>query len=389
MQETALALCIALNANVIIWGPPGAGKTEVLKSIARANNFHLEVVLLSAKEPSEVSGIPYVADGKEKTAPPEYVRNVMRAIRKTEDKPAQYSMVFWDEFSTALPSVQAPALTTFLDRKAGPYQMPMDTRMVAAANPPKIAANGWDLSAPTANRFTHIDWSLDATTIANGFQQGWTPPDIPRLPSSKNMEPLIQNAKILIGAFIRSKPDAVEFDFANYRGNSSADNFKASDNAFPTARSWEMAAKLYAGVKSARFADGSPLNDSILALLLEGTVGVAMASEFMAYANALDIPSPIEALNKPDDFELPARGDKISAVLASVQQQAISYRHGKNYARIWDHWGNIISRVIDQGFGDIALSFTQTWMDNIPDGSGLSDRHNKSISALQRAFGTQ
>lgn len=387
MQETALALCVALNANVILWGPPGAGKTSVLKEIAKANRLHLEIMLISTKEPSEIAGIPYVYEGIEKTAPPEYVRKVMLSSRGSEKIPARDSIVFFDEFSTGLPAVQAAALTTILDRKAGPFQMPMSTRMVAAANPPKIAANGWDLSAPTANRFTHIDWELDATTIANGFQSGWKAPEVPRLPNAQKMKVLIRNAEILVGAFIRSRPESVHFDFSNYRGNASADRFRAADNAFPTARSWEMAAKLYAGAKSARMPNNEPVHDSVLHLLLEGTVGPAMAREFANYARSLDIPDPIEALNDPDGFELPDRGDKISALLASVQQQATGSVKHKHYNAIWTNWGNIVCRVIDAGYGDVALPFAQVWQSSIPEGVGFTNRHEKSLAPLLRAFG--
>lgn len=43
----------------------------------------------------------------------------------------------------------------------GAYALPDTVRIVAAANPPDVAASGWELSAPLANRFVHIQWSLE------------------------------------------------------------------------------------------------------------------------------------------------------------------------------------------------------------------------------------
>lgn len=388
MEEMALGLCIALNINLIIWGNPGAGKTEVIKTIARSYGMNLTTTLVSSMEPEDVSGSPYVdiSTGKMKHSMPLYVEDVMGAWENPEGR--KPSIVFWDEFSTGKPDVQAAALTTILDRKAGRFQMPPQTRMIAAANPPKVAANGWDLSAPTANRFTHIDWKLDAATIAAGFQQGWKAPAIPALPQDANlMKRTIKNAKILVGAFIRRNPASVEFDFASFRGNANADNFRASENAFPTARSWEVAAKIYGGASLAKLRDGSPIPNAVVHMLLEGTVGVAQASEFMNYVKELDLPDPVEALQNPDGFELPNRNDLLSALLASVEAQARAAMNHSKYQVLWNNWGNVITRVVDEGNGDIALPFAKVWQASMPEGAGYTDRHAKSLQGLIHAFG--
>ena len=54
----------------------------------------------------------------------------------------------------------------------GPNDTPMillsiAIAIVAAANPPEQASDGWDLSAPLANRFVHLDWRATASSFAS------------------------------------------------------------------------------------------------------------------------------------------------------------------------------------------------------------------------------
>lgn len=386
MEEIALGLCIALNINAILWGDPGAGKSTVMRDIATTYQMNLVLLLVSTMLAEDVAGTPYVdpTQGNMKQGKPIYVDEVLDAAK--ENRP---SIVFWDEFSTGKPDVQAASLTTILDRKAGPFQLPMHTRMIAAANPPKVAANGWELSAPTANRFTHLNWKLDANTIADGLQNGWKAPAIPTLPKASTgiLQAATQKAYIIVGAFLRRNPEAAEFDFSSFRGNASRDEFRPSDYAYPSARSWENAAKLYAACSVAKLRDGNPIPNAVTHMLLEGTVGVGLASEFMQYASTLDLPDPVEALKNPDAFDMPQRNDLISALMASVQAEAIRYREHVNYAGIWNSWGNIISRMVDDGRGDIVLPFAQTWQQAMPPGAGFSERHIKSLNGLISAFG--
>lgn len=380
-QEVALALCVVLNANVLLWGPPGAGKTSVLKSIAQKWGFHLETILVSTKEASEISGIPYIYEGNERIGAPEYVKNVLSNFANKK-----ISLCMWDEFSTGMPSVQAASLTTILDRKAGPHQMPLETRMVAAANPPKIAANGWDLSAPTANRFVHLDWTLDANSIAEGLQLGWKAPLLPQMPKNPALlRSAIRKTEILLGAFIRSQPSIVDFDYSTYRKNASKNTYRASDNAFPTARSLTVAATLYAGAKVARMPNGGPIPDNVLTILLEGCIGTGAANEFLRYARNLDLPDPKEVLNNPASTKIPARNDQMTALLASVHHEAIA-QMSINPPVIWSRWGDVLSMVLDQGKGDIALPFVKEWQRRMPPGAAPTPQQQKSIDNLTTVF---
>ena len=92
-------------------------------------------------------------------------------------------LLFLDELSTAPPAVQAALLRVVLERIVGDLTLPTDVAVVAAANPPEQAADGWDLSAPLANRLCHLNWDIDPRAVADGLAGGWAPPPVPALPA--------------------------------------------------------------------------------------------------------------------------------------------------------------------------------------------------------------
>ena len=59
-----------------------------------------------------------------------------------------------------------------VERVVGDLELPDEVVVVAAANPPEFAAGGWDLSAPLANRFCHLDWPVEAQAFAEGLSAG-------------------------------------------------------------------------------------------------------------------------------------------------------------------------------------------------------------------------
>src|SRR5204862_1816424 len=123
------------------------------------------------------AGLPVVVRGEANGArvdfaPPRWAVDLAHAGR---------GIAFFDEISTAPPAVQAALLRVVLERTVGDLTLPDAVSVVAAANPPEQAADGWDLSPPLANRFCHLDWPVEARTVADGFSSGWSTPQPPRL----------------------------------------------------------------------------------------------------------------------------------------------------------------------------------------------------------------
>jgi DNA-binding NtrC family response regulator len=155
-----LITCIAARIPVILWGPPGQGKTSVIKQIAADQKRHLEVILASIREPQDFAGLPMLSNGVASLMPPDWAKRLAEVDN---------GILFTDEVNTAPPSVQAALLRVCLDKVAGDCHLGDDTSVIAAANPPEQAADGWDLAPPLANRFCHLNWDLPAEVVRDGL----------------------------------------------------------------------------------------------------------------------------------------------------------------------------------------------------------------------------
>src|SRR6202161_1878549 len=168
----ALGVAVAARVPVLLWGAPGTGKTSVIRAMADALGWPCETVIASIREPSDFAGLPVVVGEDVRFAPPAWARRLAEAGR---------GLLFLDELSTAPPAVQAALLRVVLERVVGDLDLPAEVAVVAAANPPEQAADGWDLSAPLANRLCHLTWEINPRLVADGLAGGWAPPRIPEL----------------------------------------------------------------------------------------------------------------------------------------------------------------------------------------------------------------
>lgn len=288
----ALAIAVANRTPVLLWGAPGTGKSSAVRALATAMDLPCEVVIASIREPSDFAGLPVVMEREVNFAPPAWASRLANAGA---------GILFLDEISTAPPAVQAALLRVVLERTVGDLQLPPTVAVVAAANPPEQTADGWDLSAPLANRFCHIDWNVDAHVFADGITSGW-----PRLaPTSRQTDDATSDtrARALLAAFIVARPNLL---------SAAPKDPAAAGRAWPSPRTWEMAATLYAACE----AHGA--SEDIKGVLVAGAVGQGAALEFLTWVTEMDLGDPEEAIAQPDAFQLPERGDRAYAALSSV-----------------------------------------------------------------------
>ncbi|WP_272262198.1 AAA family ATPase [Streptomyces xanthophaeus] len=328
-QLEALALAVTANQPVLLWGEPGIGKSAGMHRLAASLGVELETVIASVHEPSDFAGLPVVGEDPATTgvpmAPPDWAVRLART---------GHGLLFFDELSSAPPAVQAALLRVVLERRVGSLELPAAVRIVAAANPPASAADGWHLSPPLANRFVHLDWTHDPRTVARGMAGTWPEAAVPavdpaRVPGS------VARARGAVSGFLTARPGLVHQIPAG-----AADRGRA----WPSPRTWEMALRMLATGYAAA------VGREALAAALTGAVGEAPGIELLSYLEHLDLPDPDRVLADPEAFALPERGDRqlafLIAVVAAVQGELTRER--------WEAAWTVLAKAVEAGVPDVA-----------------------------------
>lgn len=334
----ALAAAIRSNTPVLLWGDPGVGKTAVVSSNGEKWGYHVETVIGSIREASDFMGLPIEVDGEVKYAAPAWAHRLAVA-----DK----GLLFLDELTTAPPSVQRAMLRILQEREVGELTLPDSVALVAAANPPSIAVDGWDLAAPVANRLMHLDWVFDTDAWIDGFVTDFEHVDIPTIDSmlGGGTDADKAQAKASIVSFLRTRPD--------FRLKVPTDPALAG-KGWPSPRSWTNAAAVLSELDRS--------DSDAMTLVLTGCVGEAAAIEYIAWVVATDLYDPEEVLADPSIVNWTDRPDRIFALTSALT--AIARMRGDK--RTWTGAMTALTACAAAGRPDLAYPGARTLLQKLP-----------------------
>lgn len=277
---------------VMLWGPPGVGKSQMVAQIANRHDAPLIDIRLSQMEPSDLRGIPFRAEKAVEWAVPAMLPDAQRHGKE--------GILFLDEITSAPPSVSAAAYQLILDRKLGEYEVPQGWAIIAAGNRQGDRGVTYSMPAPLANRFSHyeVEVNMDdwvAWAYANHIDER-------------------------IIAFLRFRQDLL-FDF------------DPSHNpiAFPSPRSWEFAHRALQ-----KFDE----NHDLLTGALQACVGNAAGIELRAFIESLDQMPDLDAIINGEDIPAPKEIDLQYAVASALVGRAIRAKDTEDAASVH---GNILS----------------------------------------------
>ena len=137
-----LVCCAKAHVSALLEGPPGVGKTSIIRELGKLLSLPVHILIGSNCDPVDIAGLPWIDQGK-------LLRALYPEIQACIDAPG---ILFLDELTTVPPSVQAPLMRVFLEHNCGGVSLHRDTVIFAACNPPEHAPNAVELSAATVNR---------------------------------------------------------------------------------------------------------------------------------------------------------------------------------------------------------------------------------------------
>ena len=247
--KMAIRKCMKKQRPVFMWGPPGIGKSDIVKQLGEEQGRNVIDVRLSLWEPTDIKGIPFYNStlNTMSWAPP---------LEFPQD-PEDNSILFLDELNSAAPATQAAAYQLILNRRVGKYVLPKGVKIVAAGKRESDKGVTYRMPAPLANRFLHVelrcdfdDWHQWAVTNRVHEQ--------------------------VVGYLGFAKQDLYDFDP------------KSPSKAFATPRSWSFVGELL---------EEDDVSDSTLTDLIAGAVGEGLAVKFMAHRKvAKQMPKPEDIL---------------------------------------------------------------------------------------------
>ena len=234
-EEDIIKGAVESGVAVFLHGPSSEGKSARVKQIDPT----CEIIYLRNATPESLNGksVYNQQTGEMIDVPPTWLKKLQE---KCSNEPDRYHIVFFDEITNALPSIQGIAFNIVLDREVnGIWKLPENARIVAAGNDMKDSLAANQLAEPLFNRFAHVYIKTTTESWLN-----WA--------SEYNIHPAIYTfIAYTKGAVLRS----------DYNGE--------KPNADP--RKWEMASKMLYSTRNPE--------------MLRALVGEDITKEFVAFCN--------------------------------------------------------------------------------------------------------
>ncbi len=267
----------SLVAPVMLWGPPGVGKSSIVREFCKQQGIAFIDIRLAQREPVDLRGIPVVrGDHVDWLLNGEWPRD-----------PRSRGIILFDEITAADRSLQVAAYEIILDRRLGDlYQLPSGWLVLAAGNRSGDRAVSYSMSSALANRFCHLELKADL--------KNWT------------SWALTQDLDESLIAFLRYQPQCF-FDMES-----------DLERGWPSPRSWEKV--------SFYLKQRESLGELLLQKIISGLVGVGAAYQLAAFLKARsELPDVNLMLHGKVPIQIPERPDMLFAFCSALSHQVWRY----------------------------------------------------------------
>lgn len=280
----------------MLWGPPGVGKSSLVREACREREIDFIDIRLSQRDPVDIRGLPVPReDAVDWLLSSDWPRH-----------PDSRGIILFDELTAADRALQVAVYEILLDRRLGSlYELPPGWYLMGAGNRGEDRAVATGFSSALANRFLHLE--VDAVL------EDWLP-----WARAAGVHPAVTG-------FLRAKP-ANLFDMSG-----------DVERGWPSPRSWERVSDLLHSWAE------RPLPASARATMLVGLLGPGTGREFAAWLRQADaLPDAEAMLDGRVPIEIPARADIRHAFCAAL----VHYLwQGKNETRRLDRFFEISTEL--------------------------------------------
>ena len=142
-QAIEFLLNVAVVRPVFMWGPPGIGKSALVRRFAAAVGMECVSLLGSQLAPEDLLGIPKIDGECSRFYPP---ANIVRKVPY---------VLFLDELNASSHEIQKAFYSLILEQRVGEYQLPPGTIVIGAGNRAKDAAIVKPMPSALINRLVH------------------------------------------------------------------------------------------------------------------------------------------------------------------------------------------------------------------------------------------
>ena len=263
--------------SVMLWGPPGVGKSQGVRQIAKAieEKTNKKVVITDVRlllfNPVDLRGIPTANEDKSLAV---WLKPKIFQMDESDDI---VNILFLDEISAAPSSVQASAYQITLDRTVGEHKLPENCIVIAAGNRVTDKSVAYNMPKALANRLCHFEIKGDSSSwhdwaVKTGVH------------------------KYVVGYLEYNSTALMRFD-------SSGTNL-----AFPTPRSWEMVSNILNTI--------SEKIDEVYPMIV-GCIGHSTASSFKTWTELYRAMPSMEAIFAGVEIDAP-KAEELRIALRSA-----------------------------------------------------------------------
>lgn len=146
LLKELILLAIRAVQCVLLKGPTGVGKTQVIHQAADELGMECRVLNLSVHEPADITGLPYIKKGKTHFAQPNFL----------PDRETRGGLLFLDEINRNGREMTSVSMQLMLDRRVNAYKLPDTWRVMAACNPDNGEYHVEPIDPALACRFMEI-----------------------------------------------------------------------------------------------------------------------------------------------------------------------------------------------------------------------------------------